>query len=497
MSKLKIYYFFYAFLFLFYAINLAKPIDLTTQDLGRHIANGREIVSGNLAVLSQNFYSYTLPENKFINHHWLFGLITFFLEHAVGFIGIHVFNILVLITAFWFFLKITVKETSHFYGLLIGLPAVLFLSLRAEVRPESIGLLFMAHTLYQLQTVIQKKQVTTKQLILLTIQQLFWVNIHISFIFGIFIIGLLWISSFILHSPDLDNTINKKLSILFVSVMVASIANPNFLMGALQPLLIFTDYGYAIVENQTLYSLWRILNLTTVFPFLLVVAIGLALLVFEKKVLSWFEILLYLTGFFLGFYALRNIPIFVVFSLPILTKLAWSCVQKSQYLSKIKLSTTQKTVLLAQLYLFVIAVSLSGKIMPRTALANRKLGLLPNQNQATEFIKANNLHGPIFNNYDLGSYLIYHHPDIKVFTDNRPEAYNKKFFQKIYIPMQTDPEVWLEQLQKYRFQTIIFGVRDLTPAAHKFLQFISDHPDWQLSFQDEFIKIWVYKSADV
>lgn len=63
--------------------------------------------------------------------------------------------------------------------------------------------------------------------------------------------------------------------------------------------------------------------------------------------------------------------------------------------------------------------------------------------------------------------------------------------------MQTDPEVWLEQLQKYRFQTIIFGIRDLTPAAHAFLQFISDHPDWQLSFQDEFIKIWVYKSADV
>ena len=96
----------------------------------------------------------------------------------------------------------------------------------------------------------------------------------------------------------------------------------------------------------------------------------------------------------------------------------------------------------------------------------------------------------IFNNYDLGSYIIYHHPDLKVFTDNRPEAYGKNFFQKTYIPMQKDPKIWQEQQEAHQFQTIIFGIRDLTPAAHQFLQFISNNSDWKLLFQDDFVKVW-------
>lgn len=490
MPKLKTYHIFYILLFLFYAIILAKPIDLTVQDIGRHIANGREIASGNFAVLSQNFFSYTLPENKFINHHWLFGLIVFILEKLTGFVGIHIFHILILLAVLYFFQKIIAKESSSFYSLLFGLLAVLFLSTRVEVRPESIGLLFITHTLCQLQTIIKKQKLRNKQIVLLIIQQLLWVNIHISFIFGIFLTGLLWMSSFFLHNPDLKKGINNKLFFLTFGLILISLINPNFFAGTLQPLLIFSDYGYAIVENQTLFFLWRVIKMTIVFPFLILTVIGFTLLILEKKVLSYFEIFLYLTGFFLGFIALRNIPIFVMFSFPVLAKLSYSFINNHPSLNKIRLSAKQKTVLLAQLYLFVITLSLSNKIMPRTALASRKLGLLPNQENAAKFVKNNNLKGPIFNNYDLGSYIIYHHPDLKVFTDNRPEAYGKNFFQKTYIPMQKDPKIWQEQQEAHQFQTIIFGIRDLTPAAHQFLQFISNNSDWKLLFQDDFVKVW-------
>jgi hypothetical protein len=494
MPKLKTSYIFPALLFVFYAIILAKPINLTTQDIGRHIANGREIVSGNSAVLFQNFYSYTMPEAEFVNHHWLFGLIVFGIAQTLGFVGLHIFHILILLIAFRFLLKIIKQKTSYFYSLIFGLLAVLFLSLRTEVRPESIGLLFIAHTLLQIQYVIQNKRLTNKQIIALLIQQLLWINIHISFIFGLFLTGLLFSTSFLLHSPHLDKKTNQRLILLISGMTLVSLINPNFITGALQPFLIFTDYGYAIVENQTLLFLWRVIQLTTVFPFLLITAIGSILLILNRKALSWFEIILYMTGFILGFSALRNITIFVFFSLPILAQLCHTTMQKCQALSKIKLTHQHKQIILSQLYLFVIAVSLSNQLMPGMALSRRKLGLLPGQNQAAAFVKNENLTGPIFNNYDLGSYIIYHHPDIKVFTDNRPEAYNKDFFQKIYIPMQTDPEVWQEQQHKHQFHTIIFGIRDLTPAAHQFLQFISDHPDWQLLFQDEFVKIWTHQA---
>ncbi|MBU1137121.1 hypothetical protein KKD72_02015, partial [Patescibacteria group bacterium] len=44
-----------------YGLFFVHKIDLTTADLGRHIANGRLILSGQFDVLKTNFYSYTEP----------------------------------------------------------------------------------------------------------------------------------------------------------------------------------------------------------------------------------------------------------------------------------------------------------------------------------------------------------------------------------------------------------------------------------------------------
>ncbi len=482
-------HFFYFILLIFFAATLAKPINLTRQDLGRHIANGRELTAGNAKILTQNYYSYTYPEKEFINHHWLFGLIVFAIGEAAGFAGIHLFHILILIIAFYFFLKNIYSATNHTFTLLFGLAAALFLSLRIEVRPESIGLLFITHLLWQLKKIIDTRRITQQQIFILLSQQLVWINIHISFIFAIFLIVLLLGCSYFLQSPNLDKKINKKLLMLCSGLMLISLLNPNLHKGLLQPLLIFTDYGYPIVENQNLLFLWRVINHALIFPYLLLLLIGSGLLWVKGKILSWYEILLCFTGYLLGFFALRNITIFIVFTFPILAKLSYAAIKTSS-LSKLELKQSHKLILIGQLYLFIIALALSTKIVTHTALAQRKIGLLPHQTQAAEFIEANKLKGPIFNNYDIGSYLIYYHPELKVFTDNRPEAYGKEFFQNIYLPMQTDPKIWQEELQQHQFQTVIFSNQDLTPWGINFMSYLNNDPDWQKIFHDKFITIW-------
>ena len=75
--------------------------------------------------------------------------------------------------------------------------------------------------------------------------------------------------------------------------------------------------------------------------------------------------------------------------------------------------------------------------------AHPQIGLMPNVNASAEFFKQSGLKGPIFSNYDIGGYLIYHlEGQEKVFVDNRQEAFPPDFFQKVYIPMQEDPAVW-------------------------------------------------------
>ena len=78
------------------AVRLALPINLTAVDIGRHIKNGELILSGQYQVLYKNFYSFTYPDYPFINHHWLFGVISYILLRMSGFEGLTVFYILLL-----------------------------------------------------------------------------------------------------------------------------------------------------------------------------------------------------------------------------------------------------------------------------------------------------------------------------------------------------------------------------------------------------------------
>ena len=489
--KIRRVHFFYLFLLGFYAFLLARPIDLTTQDIGRHIANGRELVAGNFSVLFKNYYSFTDPNHPFVNHHWLFGLIFFGIEQFFGFVGVHLIHILILLSAFLILLQIFKNNSSQLISFALALPALFFLALRSEVRPESIGFLFLVNSLWQLQKIINQQKIAKSALILLIVQQLIWVNIHISFVFGLFTPALLWGCSVLLHSPQLKAAINKKLLLLIVCLFFASLVNPNFIAGLLQPFQIFTDYGYSVFENQTLFFLWRVVKHTTLFPYSFAIIIMIALLIAKGKVLNKFDLILCIIGMIMGYVALRNIPIFIVFTFPSMAKLLASIVQQKNFLGHlIRIEPQQKIFIMGQLYLFIFILTLAGVFIPYVSMNNRTIGLLPGQNHAAEFISRNNITGPIFNNYDIGSYLIYHQPNLKVFTDNRPEAYGKQFFQETYIPMQLKPEIWQEQIEKQQLQTIIFGTKDITNWAQTFLKYLKTDPSWSLIYQDSFISIW-------
>ena len=123
------------------------------------------------------------------------------------------------------------------------------------------------------------------------------------------------------------------------------------------------------------------------------------------------------------------------------------------------------------------------------------LGLLPEVNKAAEFFKRENLKGPIFNNYDIGGYLIYHlYPGERVFVDNRPEAYPANFFQNVYIPMQEDEKIWQEQDKKYNFNVIFFSHQDVTPWGQKFLIERVKDINWVVIYADQYTIIFLKRN---
>ena len=112
--------------------------------------------------------------------------------------------------------------------------------------------------------------------------------------------------------------------------------------------------------------------------------------------------------------------------------------------------------------------------------------------RSAQFFKQSGLKGPVFNNYDIGGYLIYHlFPIEKVFVDNRPEAYPDTFFEDIFFPMQEKESVWSALDREYDFNVIYFFRHDRTTHAQQFLYQRVQDPDWVPVFVDDYTLILV------
>jgi len=99
----------------------------------------------------------------------------------------------------------------------------------------------------------QKKKISDKWLFILPVLGIFWVNTHIYFIFGPALIGLFLVDGLIRKKKILN-----KLGLILILTSLASLINPFFIKAILEPFNIFKEYGYRIVENQSVWFLDRL-----------------------------------------------------------------------------------------------------------------------------------------------------------------------------------------------------------------------------------------------
>jgi hypothetical protein len=125
----------------------------------------------------------------------------------------------------------------------------------------------------------------------------------------------------------------------------------------------------------------------------------------------------------------------------------------------------------------------SGRFF-QLARMDREFGLIvPEGHQRpVDHFRQAGIKGPIFNNFDIGSFLIWKLPEERVFVDGRPEAYPSAFFRDVYVPMQHDPLVWARESERYKLNAIVWNTSDATPWSQAFIERITNDPDWTLMF---------------
>ena len=477
---------------------LTIPINLITADLGRHIANGR-LFAENYLIPHTNLFSYTYPDYAFISHHWGSGVIFYFMEKWFGFTGLSVFFILLSLMTFSLLFWLAKEKSSFSSAAAISLLTIPLIGERAEVRPEVFSYFFGAIFLLILSRV-QDFKISAKWLFLLPVFVMLWVNLHIYFIFGIGVMGLFLgeniLRLFYGEKRKQATRLLENLIPAFILASAAALINPFGWRGAIYPFKIFGNYGYRVVENQSVLFLEKLgfyqnSNLAVfefaIFIFLLSL---ISALILKRKNLSPALAGLGITVSALAFFALRNFALFGYFILPVLAYFLYRAIIGLREKYAFFREKEKAAVIVLGIIFFVFTFSRhKEKVLIN---AESELGLASGVNKSAEFFKREKLAGPIMNNYDIGGYLIYHlYPDEKVFTDNRPEAYPADFFLKIYIPAQEDNGAWKELDGRYGFNVIYYYLNDATPWGQKFLTTRIDDPEWIPVYTDSYAIIFV------
>ena len=197
------------FVLIVLAWHYAQPINLARIDLGRHIKNGELIVKGTWDVLYKNYYSYTYPEQPFVNHHWFFGVFCYSIWHFVSFAGLSLVYILLELLTFYLFFRRAKDLSSFWLACAFGLLSIPLLALRIQIRPEGFSMLFCG-LFWLLLASHQEGRLKANHLkIILALLQILWVNSHLFFIMGPILIGLFWLQAKADSRRELANTFKQ------------------------------------------------------------------------------------------------------------------------------------------------------------------------------------------------------------------------------------------------------------------------------------------------
>ncbi len=471
------------FLFTLFALDLARPIVLTAADIGRHVKNGELVLQGQWDVLYRNFYSFTHPDYPFINHHWLFGVMSYGVHKLVGFTGLSIAYIAVMLAALFFFLRAALLRGHFVLVLFFAFLTLPVLADRREIRPEGVSILFMGLYFYLLTKLSLARIRRWTVFIILGIAQVIWVNTHIFFFMGPLLVALfLWEGA----SRGCKICV-RHLWPLLAFTLAANVLNPSGLAGALTPLNIFKEFGYRLAENQNIFFMMSFFPHERSYAYylgLVIIAVAGALLAAGArgwKINAPFIALMVFAAC-AGIKAVRLMAPFAFFLVPL----------GPFFYGQVEGKWPRKAQNIVRVLLLAAAVALG--IIQALDLRDKPVGvgLAPGVNASAEFFKQAGVKGPVFSNYDIGGYLIYHfYGQEPVFVDNRQEAFPPEFFKEVYVPMQENEAVWNKVDGQYKFNAVYFYRHDLTPWGQGFLVGLVKNPLWAPVFVDGYTIIFV------
>jgi tetratricopeptide (TPR) repeat protein len=399
-----------------------------------------ELIWANFDVPRLDPFSYTFPDKEWIDFTWGFQVIAHvFYTYLGGWTGLFILQVVITFATFYLLYKNIALITNRRLWFTLALLFLVYASARVRyiIRPQLFAYFFMVLYFYILTLYMTGRGKRAYLLFLLLPLQVLWVNIHSSFILGIFIVGAYGAGEFI--EERLSGGILSKPSARTVILIVVTLLLP--LVSLINP------YGYKLAFFPLIHmggdnsdalryiAEWTPIRLKEmlfyIYPYPLhhfaekVIFYGvIAGFILNIRRLKVRDFIMIVPVAIMAASHVRWLVVFVLFAVPIAAANLSGYMERSGRAEGKRVSLSMiVTIVLALLFIYEYAF-----IYDRANFGiGLKKGYFPEN--TVNFMKENNIKGNIFNSYIFGGFLIYRDPEVKVFIDGRtPTVYSPYHF---------------------------------------------------------------------
>jgi len=476
-------------LFLVSVLMLALSLRmLSDPDLGFHLKYGKWIIE-NHSIPQRDLSTYTVTQHEYIDLHWLFQVLLYAWFSMTGYSGI---SFLVCFLSLILFALLLQRNISN--GISAGISCVLLfigvLTIESSLapHPELITFLFITLMLILLDRYYDRP---AKQILYLPLIMVIWCNMH-----GLFPLGFVMMGAYFISIWFRDKKVDRSFLIIMVLSLLVCLINPYFFKGLVFPLELLTRFDSGNIFHQRIQEFKPFIDQKhmvirdILFILLISLTIISSLFTFRKRKIHEFLLLLFFGV--LSFFAIRNVPLFVLISIPVCGKAIMDTLtsfRKTEWINPILLKS--------KIFLYIILVIIPAGIILQVIsdnyyISNRsttKTGWGVDEDQlpdkAADFLLHHHLDSTILNSIGFGGWLSWRLPQ-PVFIDGRLEVMQEKIYEEVTDSWEKGGLAKL--VEKYNPRLIVYNYRKYYPWTFQLLEM----PEWRLVYLDGLAAVFLF-----
>ncbi len=473
-------------IFLFQTLRVGIGL-LADGDTGYHIRTG-EYIMRTLSVPRHDLYSYITPPIPWTAHEWLSEVIMALIHKPFGLTGIVVFFAFMISFTYYLLFRIVRKSGGNILAeILVILLVITSSEIHWVARPHIFSLLLLV-IWYSLLDEFQYSN--RNYLYFCPLIMLLWVNLHGGFIIGFVLTAVYLLDNVgkIFLSPEEEKPAYRKkaklLGITLAACLLASLVNPRGYHILLFP---FTVTSNTLLMDNVEEFLSP--NFHEAMPFKYLLFLAMSVFALSVKRIRFVELVLVLIFTDMALYSARYIPLFAVVVMPILArqlsllleaqggKLGDFLRRRAERIGSVDAS--------ARGYLWPVAALSLVAVLGLTGGIRYAFDARIKPVAAVEFMKKEHIDGNMYNNDQMGDYVIYAACDrYKVFFDGRSDMYGADRMKE-YLKVARLEEGWNDVLKKYNINWIFYN--NGSPLS----SFLFENRDWKLIYSDRVTNIFV------